>query len=137
MNLLKPWADVSACPGWIRNADGVYNGFHGGSRVMCRPAPTDTDDDYVLLLHGDLDMINLGFKLADDGWRLGGSGAIHNHGVNVFQSWKKGELNVIITHNLEWFSKMRTATKVCAVLNEMDKARRIMIFQAVVYGEAP
>jgi hypothetical protein len=134
---LKPLANVSGCPEWIRNADGVYDGFHGGSRVMCRPAPTDTDDDYILLLHSDMDVLNLGHRMSQDGWKLGGSKAIHNEGNNIFYSWKLGELNVVITSNFEWFCKMRTATKVCCVLNELSKERRVMIFQAIVYGEGP
>lgn len=133
----KAIVNFDGCPDWIRNADGVYDGFHGGSRVMCRPAPTDTDDDYVFLLHSDIDVINLGSKLADDGFRLGGSRAIHNEGNNIFYSWTKGQLNVIVTYNLEWFCKMRTATKVCTVLNELSKERRVMIFQAIVYGDGP
>lgn len=134
---LKPIADFSKCPEWIRNADGVYDGFHGGSRVMCLPAPTDTDDDYVFLLHNDIELIELGNLLHNDGWRLGGSRAIHNEGNNIFYSWTKGELNVITTANFDWFCRMRTATRVCCVLNEPSKERRVMIFQAIVYGEGP
>lgn len=132
----KPMFDMKACPDWI--GAGASQWFHGGSRVMCNPAPTDTDDDYdyVFLMPSNDALQTLNSELSKD-WTLGGSKAIHNQGNNIFYSWKKNELNVIVTANYEWFNKMYCATKVCAVLNEPSKERRVMIFKAIVYGEGP
>lgn len=111
--------------------------FHGGSRVMCSPAPTDTDIDYVILL-GDWNAVgNAARSLGADGWTLGGSDFLHLTGPSSFQSWKKGELNFILTANADWYAKMKRATRLCRGLNEPDKAKRVLIFQAIVYGNFP
>lgn len=100
---------------------------------MCAPAPTDTDDDYVILTVRPLDLS----ILKEHGFVLGGSDFLHTNGESAFQSWKKGDLNLIFTADEGWFDRMLLATKTCMALNEPDKAKRIIVFQAIVYGNAP
>lgn len=99
-----------------------------GSRVTCVPAPTDTDED-VLILTDNLSVFikrcnKAGFKL--DGSYVG----------SQFVSLKQGEINLIITDNKEFYDKFMLATHVCKSLNVLDKQHRIAVFQAILYGKA-
>lgn len=48
------------------------NTLHTGSRVICDPAPTDTDDDYIMLVFPEK-VYELAIHLLSDGWVVGGS----------------------------------------------------------------
>lgn len=102
-----------------------------GSRYICNPPPTDTDNDTVILVE------NLGtvFKpLSNDEWEFGGS----FHVADTWMSWKKtinGVVeNLIITDVPEFFSKWKLATEVAKNLNLLDKQDRISCFQIIVEG---
>lgn len=113
-----------------------------GSRVTCNPAPTDTDADYLCMLHPkhhDNSGGNFDHLMSQAGWRLGGSqptdeGAVDPH--SVFWSYTKGEVNLIVTKSPIFFSRFMAATSVAKRLNLMVKADRIALFQAVLYGNA-
>lgn len=97
-----------------------------GSRVTCKPAPTDTDED-ILLFTKDIktliaDCIEVGFT----------NGGFYE-GTN-FCSMRKGEINLIITDKEEFFDKFMLATYVCKSLNVLSKTDRIIMFQAILYG---
>lgn len=108
-----------------------------GSRVTCAPAPLDTDRDWLLHVpeaawQGFVD------ALLADGWAIGGS-AIPNE-VNElppdarFNSFVKGEDNIIATCSLLFYQRFLAATEVSRRLNLLNKADRIALFQAVLYG---
>lgn len=125
---------------YIRETVNVLRRFHGGSRVTVTPPVTDTDDDYVLLIEDYRDEAfrqSIENVMTANGWTLGGSKALNNSGFNKFQSWKKGDLNIILTRDEEWFNKMRCATLLCIELNLKEKSQRIRVFEAVVYGKEP
>jgi hypothetical protein len=122
-----------------------------GSRVTCNPPPMDTDEDYLLLI-GDkwpaganLDVIpaderemELEMHLRANGWEMGGS-LPNDMKVEVpshvkFSSWTKDELNLIITTSEEFFRRHLAATHIAKHLNLLHKRERIMLFQAVLYG---
>ena len=112
-----------------------------GSRVICDPAPTDTDDDYVVLAfrrYAAFDIIDC----------LEGYGYIHNTGVSDayhdmlsfdeedgFMSFKKGEVNYIITPSQDFFDKFCAATLSAKEMNLTDKQDRIKHFRSYLYGE--
>ena len=109
--------------------DKVVKMEYVGSRVTCVPAPTDTDED-VLLLTDDLNMliadcIEVGFT------RDGDTKASYPVG---FVSLRNGTMNFIVTDNEEFFKKFMLATHVCKSLNLKSKADRICVFQAILYG---
>jgi hypothetical protein len=128
----KPWADVRNMP----RLNGVALAFHGGSRVMCNPPPSDTDDDYIVLVHSGSWAVLID-ELKRDGWILGGSDFLHTAGDSMFQSYTKGDVNLILTGDTSWYQKMLLATKTCMAINLLDKRERIIVFQAIVYGNAP
>ena len=99
-----------------------------GSRVTCVPAPTDTDED-VLVLVNNVDKfaskcIRVGFKA--EGSYAGAS----------FVSLRLDEGNLIVTEEEEFYDKFMLATHVCKSLNVLDKQHRITVFQAILYGKA-
>lgn len=99
-----------------------------GSRVTCVPAPTDTDED-VLILTDSLGTFvrrcnKAGFK--DTGSYTGAA----------FHYLRHGEINLIITDKKEFYEKFMLATHVCKSLNVLDKQHRITVFQSILYGKA-
>lgn len=125
-----------------------------GSRVTCDPAPTDTDADYLVLVmpfdHLPLEqglpamdqrVFEMHNALTGDGWELGGSRPDNDsHGalteLGSFNSYTKGEINLIITADHAFHRAFLAATVVAKHLNLQDKADRIKLFQAVLYGNS-
>lgn len=110
--------------------DKVVKMEYVGSRVTCSPAPTDTDED-VLLLTDDLetligDCIEVGFTR---------DGAVDRSYPKEFVSLRNGTMNFIVTDNEEFYKKFMLATHVCKSLNVMKKYDRLTVFQAILYGE--
>ncbi len=105
------------------------------SRVICDPAPTDTDEDYLVEVDGGAEgyeaiiehLKKIGFIPEGDQDHY--ADAIENH----FTSYRKDKINLILTAQT-WFAKRhRLATKVCKKLNLLKKEDRIMIFRALLY----
>lgn len=113
-----------------------------GSRVTCDPAPTDTDQDVLVLTTAELWDTSLGAELGLTGFDKGGSdcGNQVDYLSQVplsFQSFTKDDLNLIITFDPEFFRRFMAATAVAKSLNLMGKDERVMLFQAVLYGNEP
>lgn len=105
-----------------------------GSRVTCNPPPTDTDRDYLVEVKCYADYEQAIEIIMENGFHPEGSDHYRNSDFD-FQSWRLGEINLIVTYK-EWFaSRHRTATTVCKSLNLMDKADRIALFQKILYGK--
>jgi len=111
---LYPWLNV--------NAIEVHR---CGSRVTCDPPPTDTDADYLIRVsdfaYGE-ELIELGFMPESSAYS------------NTFKSYRRGILNLIVCKDVVFYEKHRLATHVCQRLNIMDKDHRIVVFQAILYG---
>lgn len=102
-----------------------------GSRVTCNPPPTDTDEDYLVLVD-ILDLSRSLDALKDEGWEMGTEfSAAHQP---EFYSLKKNNVNVIVTGSQFWFEKFELATRVATKLNLLNKEDRITLFQAILYG---
>ena len=96
-----------------------------GSRVTCNPAPTDTDEDWLVYTE---DLSTLIGDCVEQGLTLEGS-----YAGDAFVSLRQGPTNVIITDRKEFFDKFMLATHVCKTLNVLDKQHRIVVFQAILY----
>lgn len=101
-----------------------------GSRVTCSPAPTDTDEDWLVLMRGNPseDLAALGFTKDKGPKFYTGSDA------GGFRSWRKGELNLITTEEPRFYDLFVTATALAKRYNLLAKGDRIALFQAVLYG---
>jgi hypothetical protein len=113
-----------------------------GSRVTCNPPPTDTDQDYLVAIPKwkpfDRPISAIVDLLNSENFVWEGSPEhyqqVAGHG---FMSWRKGDVNLIVTGNAAWAEKHRLATALCKYVNTMDKKHRIAIFKAILYGEKP
>ena len=101
-----------------------------GSRVTCDPAPTGTDEDWLMLVRGDPQP-----RMAALGMDQDGSPEFYT-GTDAggFRSWRSGDLNVVTTRDEEFFNRFMTATHLARRFNLLVKADRIALFQAVLYG---
>ena len=104
-----------------------------GSRVTCRPAPIDTDEDYLVFIKGERYDVLMDV-LDGEGWELGGSLGLAQEGNSPFVSYRLGELNLIVTDDGEFHKKFLVATALAKRLNVLDKEDRKALFQAVLYG---
>jgi hypothetical protein len=109
-----------------------------GSRVICNPPPTDTDADYLCLValggawDAEMALYSAGYERGGSEdpltWQLGPE--------REFTSYRKGEINLIVTDSPEYFRRFLTATVVATRLNLLKKDDRIALHRAVLYGMA-
>lgn len=103
--------------------------FITGSSVICNPPVLDTDFDYVILVK--YDSYELDTLLEQQGFKTNYA----DYDIEDFRSYKQGQINYILTDNIEWFEKMRVATNLAKKLNLLDKQQRINLFDYVMFGE--
>lgn len=116
--------------------DQVIEMEYVGSRVTCNPAPTNTDEDILLLVDDQEEVI---VRCTNQGY-VGGetyfdSGAITK--LPDFYSLRKGDVNLIVTSNKLFYDKFLLATSVCKKLNLLKKNDRITVFQVILYEKGP
>lgn len=114
-----------------------------GSRVICDPAPTDTDEDWVVYVHNYRTFRTF---LQNNGWSTDGSydsdrdpfieedTEDYDISDEGFCSFKKDHLNIILVVNNFTFNRWVTATILATHLNLLDKSRRIQLFSSILYG---
>ena len=106
-----------------------------GSRVTCVPAPTDTDADYLLLVE---DHSSFRIAIGEFYFTMDGSEVVDSltplDSADRFSSYSLGYINLIVTSDVVFFDKFMAATSVAKWLNLLDKQDRIVLFQAVLYG---
>lgn len=108
-----------------------------GSRVTCDPSPTDTDQDYLVQSKRDeASVAAVVDALSEHGFQWEGGEHYQMAMSSDFMSWRKGDVNFIVTSNPGFADRHRAATSVCKLLNLMDKKHRIALFQAVLYGNS-
>ena len=101
-----------------------------GSRVMCSPPVLDTDLDVVLLVECSGDVVlaikNLGYTLTSD--------ATYGAPLDEFVCFRKGDVNLIVTCDVEGFRRWGLATRWCTELNLQSKTDRAAFFTLVRYA---
>ncbi len=107
-----------------------------GSRVTCNPPPLDTDRDYLVVVPNDADAVrNVVMSLESNAFRWEGS-EHYQDAAGEFMSWRRDDVNLIVTANQSFAMRHRAATAVCKRLNLQNKSDRIAVFQAVLYGNS-
>lgn len=119
----------------LRRKD-IIDGFDRvGSRVTCVPAPTDTDDDYLLLAHSSTTAAQLQYTLAKDGWTFPVFNpkveAEYEHGRQLEFTCRYDDINLIVVSDRVYYRNWLKARDVCAALNLMDKADRKLVHQII------
>ena len=100
--------------------------FRTGSREICSPPPTDTDVDYCVMDFNGFDFVKEGFKMTTEDQ--------DEYGASNFETYRRGDVNLIVVHDWKDFHKWRVATAACKQMNVTKKDKRIAIFQGVLYG---
>ena len=101
-----------------------------GSRVTCDPAPTDTDEDWLVLVR-EVPVE----RLQEAGFGQEGSPEFYTgNDAGGFRSWRRGEINLITTQSEEFYRLFLTATYLAKRFNLLRKQDRIALFQAILYG---
>lgn len=109
-----------------------------GSRVTCNPPPSETDEDWLVLVNQDRISGIISFLSSEGDWKWEGSSEHYQDlAANSFMSWRKGKVNLIITASKDFATRHKLATAHCKRDNVMGKQERIKIFQAYLYGNDP
>jgi hypothetical protein len=114
--------------------------FASGSRVICNPPPMNTDADYVVLARDTwcafdiMDHLELrGYSTTSGRDEYADMGDFDNG--EGFMSFKKGEINYIITTSAKMYDSFVVATSEAKSLNLMNKEDRVALFRKHLYGE--
>ncbi|MEI3803357.1 hypothetical protein V6R85_02445 [Agrobacterium sp. CCNWLW32] len=102
-----------------------------GSRYICHPPVTDTDEDHVVLVP-NIEVAAI--RLERDGWTVNRDDPAYQYGENnevEFITARKGHLNLIIYDDHRGYSAFLAATEVAQILNLTDKEHRVALFKAV------
>lgn len=110
----------------LYNMGGNY--FRFGSREVCNPAPMDTDEDWAILLPNIPVLVDAVNMLDERGWERGGSEVPETE----FLSFRKGDLNLVLTNSLRFYNKYQVATELCKDLNLLNKPDRINVFNKIL-----
>ena len=124
----------------FRNTLYAIKGWHPtGSNYICNPPVIDTDMDFIVLIK-DEDYFDTIGRLSLCEWELGGSDptpvseAGYENADYGFASWKKGNVNLIITTSQDFYNKFVYATEVAKRQNLLKKEDRVALFQKILYG---
>lgn len=128
MNPYGQEAIYSEAQAWCDLGQSGMPFFRTGSRETCRPAPTNTDADFVVL-----DLRNTG-GFERNGFQLTTEDRRNEYGETDFETYRRGEVNLIIVHDWGRFRAWRAATAAAKQMNLTDKQKRIALYQGVLYG---
>ncbi len=106
-----------------------------GSRITCNPMPEDADEDWLILAGGDSSCSQITDALTLAQFDLSSTGKHYQEQAEEsFSCWKRRDIDILLTKNITWHKRHVSATHVCKKLNILYKPHRIMLFQAVLYG---
>jgi len=106
-----------------------------GSRIICNPPPTDTDMDWLCLLHVNMDMEDFQYALETDKWDDCKEGSQPYPEDELWCSYRKGVDNVIVTQDVTFFNLFMEATRQAKEQNLLLKSDRIALFNTVLGKE--
>ena len=126
-------------------SDVVLSYFKGysptGSYYICTPPVENTDRDFIVLVESYRYNAVLWSILSGESWELGGSEISPAEyklisGEYGFASWKKGNVNLIITTSEDFYNKFVHATEIAKKQNLLNKEDRVALFQKILYGNS-
>src|SRR5882672_6789358 len=102
-----------------------------GSRAICDPVPTSSDEDYLIYHKPTLSIDDV---LKKHGLDIAAPTDYGNLSKGDFRSFRSGNINLIITTKTTFETKFLLAVHVCRSLNLLSKSDRILVHQAILYG---
>ena len=108
--------------------------FPTGSNYICNPPVTNTDVDEMFLVD-DLQEVN--FQLTGLGWtKCGLEEETYQDKPSHWASYRKENMNALLTTDLKYFMDFFKATEEAKHLNLLNKEDRVALFQKIL-GEEP
>lgn len=121
--MIKHWLDIK----------GQKKYFPTGSRIICDPPVLDTDIDYVILVENKN-------KFEKEIFQIGFRDSSHNTLCNYlnikseFNSYKRDQINLIITESESFYNKFFTFTNEARLRNLTKKSDRVALCKSFLYG---
>jgi hypothetical protein len=113
----------------VRPFDGVVLDYRFvGSRETCNPPPTDTDLD-ILILTNDFPVLRISLDICGFVPDLG-----YEKLDKRFESFRREEVNLIVTESRGFFERFCEAARICKELNVKSKEHRILIHNLFLKG---
>lgn len=109
----------------------ALDAFVSGSRVICNPPVTDTDLDVVVLVDvgtAPVEFLDLGYADAS------GDYAVGMQTSRAFTSFRRGEVNLVVTSDPVLFERYKLATEWATKLNLKSKRDRAQFFELVKFA---
>lgn len=107
-----------------------------GSRYTVDPPPTDTDEDWLVLIPEKNFKDGRAVQLLDENrFGLDNPSAHYRADEGLFNSWRGPEnTNILITANRDFHNRFLAATSLAKKYNLKTRPERVELFQAVLYG---
>lgn len=98
-----------------------------GSRFICIPTPTDTDEDYIIF--GDVEAVETAllqakFSMTTDPGYGGGT---------WMTTWRLDEYNIVVTDNETFYDRFAAATLLAKHRNLLNKDDRVKLHKRILY----
>lgn len=101
-------------------------GFPTGSNYICNPPVTNTDIDTMYYVYN---MPLASEWLEQHGWIRSG---VNEYATDAWRSYRKGNLNALITNDITHYAKFYHATELAKSMNLLDKEDRIALFNMIM-----
>lgn len=105
-----------------------------GSFVTCSPNTDAKDQDWLVYCPTPDDEIQTWISLYNLGYVLDSEKVYDDQ---QFSSFRKGDMNYIVTQKMPFYTGFLMARDLCKGLNLMKKEDRIMVHKAFINGELP
>lgn len=105
--------------------------FATGSNVICNPPVTDTDLDFMIFTDEYDAFVEY---LTNNKWEFCG-GEEYNYKDNNWCALRKGNLNYLITQDINHYTKFKEATELATKMNLLIKDQRVILFNYIMNGE--
>jgi hypothetical protein len=109
-----------------------------GSQVTVNPAPLVSTDADVLVLTTIPNIYSVHTALDTAGFineSIDNRTEEYEDCENKFDSWRKGDINVLVTTNIAFYARFERATALCRDLNLKEKKDRVRVHRTILYDE--
>lgn len=103
-----------------------------GSRYICNPPVTNTDEDYILLVVTDPSICDW---FTNQKFVASVNDAYTHMKKDGFISYRRDHINLIATNSRNFYDNFVKATELAKEFNLTDKKHRIMLFEAMRAGK--
>lgn len=110
---------------------GAENVYLTGSRAICYPPPSTSDEDWVVFCPTEKQP-EFQRMILDAGFTI--SGATDEKDYQENDRWIADGIDLIVCHTKEAFKRWQVATMVCRSLNLQKREDRCMVFHAIRHG---